>query len=68
MEVHQILSQHYTASLTGVTAFSALPDAPVQPERHSRVRAFLGALRQGRVEQSQPQPRRRAAPLCPADA
>jgi hypothetical protein len=68
MEAHQVLSQHYLASLTGLTAFSALPDAPVRPERHSRLRTVLTALRQDRVGPTKPEVRRRAAPLCPADA
>jgi hypothetical protein len=45
MDFHHVLAQHYGNSLGGVTAFSALPDAPVLGDEPSRVRTAIAALR-----------------------
>lgn len=45
MDSHIILAKTRIDSLPGLTAFSALPDAPVLPERPARVRAALAAVR-----------------------
>lgn len=39
------LAHHYVSSLSGVTAFSALPDAPVLPDRSSRFARLATAWR-----------------------
>ncbi len=55
MDFTHVLAQQYIRSLTditgsrGITAFSALPDAPVLAERTSRVRALIAVVRSGAV-------------------
>jgi hypothetical protein len=48
MDLHAHVSHHAVHSLDGLTAFSALPDAPVLPvkQRRQPLRAALRALRQ----------------------
>ncbi|MFM2078725.1 MAG: hypothetical protein RJA49_2615 [Actinomycetota bacterium] len=45
MDSHIILATTRINSLTGLTAFSALPDAPVLPERPARIRTALAMVR-----------------------
>jgi hypothetical protein len=45
MDFHHVLAQHYGDSLRGLTAFSALPDAPVLGDEPSRLRTAIAAVR-----------------------
>jgi hypothetical protein len=53
MDVHHVLAHRSTTSMTGLTAFSALPDAPVladHPTRRQRLGAAWRARRAGSMQ------------------
>jgi len=49
MEAHVFLTQQAVRSLEGLTAFSALPNAPVLPYKERRRRPSLLKLARGRT-------------------
>ena len=49
MDFHHLLTQRSITSMSGLTAFSALPDAPVLAERPSRRQRLTAAWRARRA-------------------
>lgn len=68
MDAHHVLAHLSTSSMRDITAFSALPNAPVLVDRPSRVQRLGAALRARRAGSVQtPSLRRPAAvPALPA--
>ena len=54
MEAHVFLTQQAVRSIEGLTAFSALPDAPVLPYKERRPRRSLLKLARQRTRREQP--------------
>ena len=54
MEAHVFLTHQAVRSLDGLTAFSALPDAPVLPYKPRRRRSLLRSLARQRADGRRP--------------
>ena len=54
MEAHVFLTQQAVRSIDGITAFSALPDAPVLPYKPRRRRSLLRSLARQRADGGRP--------------
>ena len=57
METHVFFTNQAVRSLDGLTAFSALPNAPVLPYKESRRRRAFKALAGARATRRHPAPR-----------
>lgn len=68
MEAHHVLAHRSITSMHDITAFSALPDAPVRVDRPTRRQRLAAAWRARRAGATQTPSLRRPAPVAAASA